>query len=298
MNGFLNVFKPTGMSSAAVVGIIKRASGEKKVGHAGTLDPEASGVLPIMLGRATRLFDYLVDKEKIYEAVCEFGTSTDTQDATGNVLAEGNNYPDLNRIMKEKVKLEGDIWQRPSMFSAIKQGGEPLYKRARNGEEVDVPLRQIHVEKIEILGEAENHGVNMRIYCGKGTYIRSICNDLGELTGCPAHMRSLCRVQSGYFKAEDSLTLEQARELAQKGNISSCLVPMDAPIRHIIAADIPSCFEKNVINGGKIPIKAVSAQEKIAESAFVRAYFHGNFWGIMQADCEELRWTAQIPPEM
>ncbi len=145
MNGFFNIMKPSGMSSAAVVAVMRRLTGEKHVGHAGTLDPEAAGVLPVMTGKAARLFDYLVDKEKEYEAVCAFGSRTDTQDATGTVLETGENYPDLDTVREKAAELTGDIIQKPSMYSAIKVGGKPLYARARKGETAEVPERTVHI---------------------------------------------------------------------------------------------------------------------------------------------------------
>lgn len=167
MNGFLNILKPPGMTSAAVVGYVRRMTGEKRVGHAGTLDPEAAGVLPIMIGRAARLFDYLVDKEKTYVAECAFGAATDTQDATGKIIATGENYPDFSAVQEAAKHLVGDIEQRPSIFSAIKQDGKPLYERARDGENVEVPVRIVHVESIELHEETPDHGVRMTIRCGR-----------------------------------------------------------------------------------------------------------------------------------
>ena len=163
MNGFLNILKPPGMTSAAVVAVVRRMTGEKRVGHAGTLDPEAAGVLPIMVGKAARLFDYLVDKEKEYVAEAAFGAATDTQDATGRVIARGENYPDEAQLADAARQLTGDIWQRPSMYSAIKQDGKPLYARARAGETVEVPLRQVHVESIELHGMRPDHGLLMTV---------------------------------------------------------------------------------------------------------------------------------------
>ena len=146
------------MSSAAVVAVMRRLTGEKRTGHAGTLDPEAAGVLPIMTGKATRLFDYLVDKEKEYEAVCAFGIATDTQDATGTAVETGTNYPDLDTVKEKARELTGEIRQRPSMYSAIKVGGKPLYARARKGETVEVPERTVIIHSIEVLGEEEDMG--------------------------------------------------------------------------------------------------------------------------------------------
>lgn len=226
MNGFLNILKPPGMTSAAVVGYVRRMTGEKRVGHAGTLDPEAAGVLPIMIGRAARLFDYLVDKEKTYVAECAFGAATDTQDATGKIIATGENYPDFSAVQEAAKQLVGDIEQRPSIFSAIKQEGKPLYERARDGENVEAPVRIVHVESIELHEETPDHGVRMTIRCGRGTYIRSICDDLGKLTGCPAHMRFLLRAQSGVFTLDSAMTMEEAAAYQAQGTLQTHLLPL------------------------------------------------------------------------
>ena len=296
MNGFINIHKPAGLSSAAVVGVMKRLTGEKRIGHAGTLDPEAAGVLPIMLGRATRLFDYLVDKEKEYEAVCAFGTATDTQDATGEVTARGEDYPDPARILQEIPKLTGDIRQKPSMFSAIKVGGRPLYDLARRGESAEVPERTVHVERIEILGEEPEHAVRLRIACGRGTYIRSICDDLGKLCGCPAHMRSLIRTRSGFFTLDGALTLEEARELAEEGKLGQRLIPMDAPIQHLRRMDAPSGLARMVAAGAKLPLDRMSGEEP-EENGVTRIYLENTFWGMAERRGDQLVWRAQIPPD-
>ena len=296
MNGFINIHKPAGLSSAAVVGVMKRLTGEKRIGHAGTLDPEAAGVLPIMLGRATRLFDYLVDKEKEYEAVCAFGTATDTQDATGEVTARGEDYPDPTRILQEIPKLTGDIRQKPSMFSAIKVGGRPLYDLARRGESAEVPERTVHVERIEILGEEPEHAVRLRIACGRGTYIRSLCDDLGKLCGCPAHMRSLIRTRSGFFTLDGALTLVEARELAEEGKLGKRLIPMDAPIQHLRRMDAPTGLARMVAAGAKLPLDRMSGEEP-EENGVTRIYLENAFWGMAERRGDQLVWRAQIPPD-
>ena len=296
MNGFFNVNKPAGMSSAAVVGVMKRLTGEKRIGHAGTLDPEAAGVLPIMAGRATRLFDYLVDKEKEYEAVCAFGTATDTQDATGQVTARGENYPERDRILQEIPKLTGDIIQRPSMFSAIQVNGRRLYDLARRGETAEVPERLVHVEKIELAGEEPDHGVRLRIACGRGTYIRSICDDLGKLCGCPAHMRSLIRTKSGFFRLEESFSLDEARALQAEGRLGEQLIPLDAPIGHMRRTDAPEWMGKWVEAGAKLELSRLRG-EIPEEGGVTRVYLRDRFWGIAERRGEALVWRAQIPPE-
>ena len=283
------------MSSAAVVAVMRRLTGEKRTGHAGTLDPEAAGVLPIMTGKATRLFDYLVDKEKEYEAVCAFGTSTDTQDATGSVLEKGANYPELDTIRAKAQELTGEIRQRPSMYSAIKVDGKPLYARARKGETVEVPERTVTVYSIEVTGEEPDHGAALRVKCGKGTYIRTLCDDLGKKCGCPAHMRSLLRTRSGAFTLDTAITLEEARELADSGRLAERMLPPDAPLGHLRRTDIPGKFAKQVASGAKIP--AAGFAEDVPETENLRVYLDGEFWGIMHRENGTLVWNVQIAPE-
>ena len=296
MNGFLNITKPAGMTSAAVVGVLKRLTGEKRVGHAGTLDPQAAGVLPIMVGRATRLFDYLVDKEKEYVAVCAFGSATDTQDATGRITEMGDQYPDILRVEREKGKLIGDIIQKPGMYSAIKVDGKRLYALARAGETAEVPERVVHVENITILGEEPDHGVKIRVCCGRGTYIRSICEDLGKLCECPAHMRSLIRTRSGVFHIEDSIDLDEARTLAAEGKLMARAIPLDLPIRHLPRMEAEADLAKAVSAGAALPLSRM-AGEAPEDGSVTRIYLNGAFWGIAERRTERLVWRCQIPPE-
>ncbi len=295
MNGFFNIMKPPGMTSAAVVAVMRRLTGEKRIGHAGTLDPEAAGVLPVMTGKAARLFDYLVDKEKEYEAVCAFGSSTDTQDATGTVTETGDQYPSMDLVREKAQELVGEIVQRPSMYSAIKVGGKPLYARARKGETVEVPERKVVIYSIEVAGEEPEHGVRMKIRCGKGTYIRTLCDDLGKKCGCPAHMRSLVRTRSGAFGIDTAIPLDEARELAARGELASKMIAPDAPLGHIAKADVPEKYRKMVVNGGKIPAGAFC--KDVSPDQIVRVYLEGQFWGIAQRQGDLLVWKAQIAPE-
>ena len=295
MNGYFNILKPTGMSSAAVVAALRRLTGVKRIGHAGTLDPEAAGVLPVMTGNATRLFDYLADKEKEYLAVCAFGAATDTQDATGNVIETGSDYPDRETFLRAAEQLTGEIVQTPSMYSAIKVGGEPLYLRARRGETVDVPKRVVRIDGIEMIRETDGHGFEICVRCGRGTYIRTLCADLGRLCGCPAHMRSLTRTRCGVFRIGDALTLERAKELAEEGTLSEHLFPPDYPLEHLAQTEIPEKFRKLVFNGAKLPLTADT--EALPEGESVRIYLDGRFWGIAARYGKELVWKAQIAPE-
>ena len=295
MNGYFNILKTTGMSSAAVVAVMRRLTGVKRIGHAGTLDPEAAGVLPVMTGKATRLFDYLADKEKEYVAVCAFGAATDTQDATGNVTETGENYPDRETFLNAAVQLTGEIIQKPSMYSAIKVGGKPLYLRARRGETVDVPERIVRIDRIELIRETGEHGFEIRIRCGRGTYIRTLCADLGRLCGCPAHMRSLTRTRSGAFEIGNAITLDEAGELAEKGMLITRLLPPDYALGHLPRADVPNKMSRLVINGAKLPI--VGPANALENGEHARIYLEGRFWGIAERRGEELVWKVQIAPE-
>ena len=297
MNGFFNIWKPAGMSSAAVVAVMRRLTGEKRTGHAGTLDPEAAGVLPIMTGKAARLFDYLVDKEKEYEAVCAFGTSTDTQDFTGTVLETGDRYPDLATVREKAKSLVGTIRQKPSAYSAIKVGGQPLYVRARRGETVDVPERLVMIHSIEVTGEEPDHGVKLKVRCGKGTYIRTLCDDLGKKCGCPAHMRSLLRTRSGVFTLDTALTLDDARALAAEGKLGDRMLMPDYPLGHLQMVDVPARYAKQVVAGAKIPVDFLGEMLP-PETENLRVYLEGAFWGIVHRDGDMLVWKAQIAPEV
>ena len=295
MNGYFNIMKPTGMSSAAVVAVLRRLTGIKRIGHAGTLDPEAAGVLPIMTGKATRLFDYLADKEKEYIAVCAFGSATDTQDATGIVTETGDCWPDRETFLKAATELTGEITQTPSMYSAIKVAGTPLYLRARRGETVEVPERKVHIEEISLIRETDDHGFEIKVRCGRGTYIRTLCADLGKITGCPAHMRSLVRTRSGPFRIEDSISPEAAKEMAEKGILAQHLIPPDYPLTHLPRIDVPDGLEKFVINGAMIPLSP--CKDTPEDGKPVRIYLKGQFWGIAVRREEKLVWKAQIAPE-
>lgn len=295
MNGFFNILKPTGMSSAAVVAALRRMTGMKRVGHAGTLDPEAAGVLPIMIGKATRLFDYLTDKEKEYEAVIAFGSSTDTQDATGCVIETGDRWPDRDILRHAADQLTGDIVQIPSMFSAIKVNGEPLYRKARKGERVSVPERTVHIEKIDIVSETPDHGFIIRVKCGKGTYIRTLCDDLGKICGCPAHMRSLLRIRSGMFQIDDALPLDEAKRLAAENRLFEKLLPPDFALSHLLPVTLPPQMAKQVKNGAKIPV--YDDIKMLNDGQHVRIYLGDRFWGIAEKQGDVLLWKVLIDPE-
>ncbi len=251
--GFLNVLKPPGMSSAAVVGLVRRLLDGEKVGHAGTLDPEAAGVLPLMVGKAARLFDYMQDKEKAYVAEIAFGAATDTQDAQGEVLETGECYPDEATLRKALKAFEGEQLQTPPMFSALKKDGQCLYQLARKGQIVEIPKRQVTVHSLTLNSMTENHGALVAVRCSKGFYVRTLCQDIGTAVGCPAHMRFLLRTLSGVFTLESAMTLEQLQNAKENGTLRDMLLPVEAALGHLPVCDLPAGLEKPLRNGGRLP---------------------------------------------
>jgi tRNA pseudouridine55 synthase len=251
--GFLNVLKPPGMSSAHVVGAVRRMLGGAKVGHAGTLDPEASGVLPLMVGKAARLFDYMQDKEKAYVAEIAFGAATDTQDAQGTVLEAGENYPDEDTLREALKGFEGEQLQKPPMFSALKKDGQCLYQLARKGQTVEIPERQVTVHSLTLNAMTENHGALVAVRCSKGFYVRTPCEDIGTAVGCPAHMRFLLRTLSGVFTLDTAMTIEQLQAAKEQGTLKHMLLPPEVALGHLPVCDLPAGMEKALRNGGNLP---------------------------------------------
>lgn len=211
--GFLNVYKPTGMTSHDVVAILRRTTKIKQIGHTGTLDPFAQGILPIAIGKATRLIEYL-DDEKEYLAEITFGKRTDTYDCEGRVIFECNSKIALNDVVKGLKQFEGEILQTPPVYSAIKVRGKKLYEYARKGEEIQIEPRKVFIEKIELKNFDEtNQNAQALIKCSKGTYIRSIAYDLGQNLKVGAHLSKLIRTQAGKFFIENSIPLEEIKTI-------------------------------------------------------------------------------------
>ncbi len=216
MFGVINIYKPRGLTSHDVVGIIRKILKIKRVGHTGTLDPFAEGVLPICVGNATRLIDYF-DDDKEYLATVQFGSATDTYDIEGKITKTSNKKTNINDIEKFLDNFKGEIMQFPPAFSAIKVDGKKLYEYARAGEQVKIEPRKVTIYKLEFVEFDENkQTAKLRIKCSKGTYIRSIANDLGEQIGCYAHLSALVRTQAGKFIVENStklpIQIEQKKE--------------------------------------------------------------------------------------
>ena len=212
INGIINVYKEKGYTSHDVVAVLRKIAGQKKIGHTGTLDPDATGVLPVCLGRATKLCDLLTDRDKTYEAVLLLGKTTDTQDISGEVLKTG----DTSALTEEQVKncicgYIGEYDQLPPMYSALKVNGKKLYEYARNGEEVEIKERDIEIMMIQLISFDKSEIV-FDVKCSKGTYIRSLCVDIAKKLGYPGHMSHLTRIVSGDFSLEKCYTLEDLQQ--------------------------------------------------------------------------------------
>ena len=236
-NGIINVYKETGYTSFDVVARLRGILGQKKIGHTGTLDPDATGVLPVAVGNATKLVDMLTDKKKEYVATFILGMTTDTQDISGKVTDRSKVTCTDEKIRDVITSFTGDIKQIPPMYSAIKVGGRKLYELAREGKEIERKPRPVTIYDIEILSMdtcGEDPNITIKVECSKGTYIRTLCHDIGQELGCGAVMSSLKRTASGQFTIESAHTLDEIERLKQAGDIERLITPVDA-----FFADIP-----------------------------------------------------------
>lgn len=251
------------MSSAQVVGRMRRLLGEKRVGHAGTLDPQAAGVLIVCAGRATRLIPYL-RSDKVYLAQLTLGISTDTLDAWGEVIARR----EAGHITQADVEaalapFRSDILQVPPMYSALKRGGRPLYELARRGEEVERQARPVHISALELMRRDGATQYMLRVACSSGTYIRTLCEDIGEALGCGGHMSFLVRAEACGFSMADALTLEELEALAQRGAIWQAATPPEDALGHIPSLYADPKWRKQLNNGVPIPSQAQAGQYRV-----------------------------------
>ena len=251
-DGILNVYKDKGYTSHDVVAIVKKIT-RKKCGHTGTLDPDATGVLPICLGRATRLADYIMADEKEYIADVIFGAETDTQDASGKVIEKVNFSFSEEQFGVALASFIGEYSQIPPMYSAKKQNGKKLYELARSGAEVVREPRLVHIFHIKVLEKNLPYRVKIKVRCSKGTYIRTLCSDLGKRLGGFAHMGSLIRTRSGNFNIENSITIEEIRRLAETGTLDELVIPMVNALSFTKATVSEKC-EKAMYNGTALKI--------------------------------------------
>ena len=249
IHGIINVYKEKGYTSHDVVAKLRGIAGQKKIGHTGTLDPDAEGVLPVCLGKATKVCELLTDKDKTYRAVLFLGQTTDTQDASGTVL-ETSDVSNLNeaQVTEAVQSFVGEYAQIPPMYSALKVGGKKLYELAREGKTVERKARNVMIHSIKIL-RVDLPRVEMEVSCSKGTYIRTLCNDIGEKLGVGGCMESLLRVQVGRFVLADSLRLSEIQTVKEDGNLEKILQPIDSVFEQYRAVRIRPDQEKRLQNG-------------------------------------------------
>ena len=247
MDGIVNVMKPAGMTSHDVVAKLRKIYHTRKVGHTGTLDPDAVGVLPVCIGQATRLVEYLTDKEKVYKTIVKFGAETNTQDASGEVTRT----TDLPTLSKEEFiavtqQFIGEIQQVPPMYSAIKKDGQPLYKLARQGIDVEVEARPVIIHEIKVLMYNPESAM-LEVRCGKGTYIRTLCQDIGRACGSSAHMAYLMRTASGVFGMDTAVPLAR---LEQSEQPEQFLVDMNTSLGNMPALTVTDALMLTRVQNG------------------------------------------------
>lgn len=233
LNGWLIIDKPAGPTSTAVVNKVRWALGAQKAGHSGTLDPEATGILAVALGEATKTVPYVTDADKAYTFTIRLGQATNTDDAEGEVIATSDARPDDDAIRAALPAFTGDIMQIPPQFSAVKIDGERAYARARAGEAMEIAARPLHVESLTLTERPDADTVVLEMVCGKGGYVRSIARDLGEALGCYGHVVSLRRIWSGPFDLTDAVPMSVVEELAQDPALDAHLLPLEAGLNDL-----------------------------------------------------------------
>lgn len=258
MDGILPLWKPTGMTSHDCVMKMRRIFRMKKVGHTGTLDPDAEGVLPICFGQATKIVPFLTDTKKTYIAACRLGSATETEDATGAIIEEKEvtHSPSESEIKEVLKKLTGEIVQIPPMYSAVKVNGRKLYEYARAGETVERPTRKVHITSLEIVPHqlSGEDCFGLKIECSKGTYIRTLCVDIGKALGYPAHMAALERTQTGDFSKASAVTFEMLEEAAEQGTLKGLLQPIEHGVSHLPHIEVDEGTSIRVKFGQKLPM--------------------------------------------
>lgn len=272
IHGVINIQKEKGYTSHDVVAKLRGIVGQKKIGHTGTLDPDATGVLPVCFGKATKLCDMLTDKNKTYETVMLLGKVTDTQDISGEVLSEASVEALNDEMVREAVmSFVGDYLQIPPMYSALKVNGKKLYELAREGIEVERKARPVSILDIQIK-EISLPRVRMEVSCSKGTYIRTLCHDIGAKLGCGACMEELIRTKVSRFELKNSVTLAQVQELKDCGRLADVLVPIDEMFSDYEAVTLKSEFMALVYNGNTFLPKHLNHRIELTDGKMVRVY--------------------------
>ena len=279
-DGFVNLNKPSGMTSHDAVNRVRKIFSTRKVGHAGTLDPQACGVLPIAIGRATKFIEYLADCDKTYRAEILFGLATDSGDLDGAIVARAENFtmPTVDEINAALKNFVGEIEQRPPKFSAIKIHGRKAYDLARKNLEFVMPIRRVKIFRLELV-TLDDNSATIEIDCGKGTYIRSLARDLGEQLNLPATLKTLTRLRVGDFNLRDAVTLDELN--------AAHLLPIEDCLRHLPTFELPEHRVRAFLNG--LPTTTSAAEEK-----FLRVVSAGKFLGVGRIERGELKSSKII----
>jgi tRNA pseudouridine55 synthase len=264
VSGILVVNKEAGMTSHQVVNKVRKLTGIQKIGHAGTLDPEVTGVLPLCLGQATRLIEFIQEQPKRYRAQATFGYSTTTQDATGEIVTRGTvQHLTMELVQEALCQLRGSILQTPPAFSALKVNGKRAYELARSGETVTLEARPVTIYEIRLLsfekGE-DRANAEFDVTCSKGTYVRTLCHDLGVMLNCPAHMSKLVRTQSGPYSLQDAMTLSEIEMTIREQSLACMLKPPTTALPHLPAWRVDMTLAKRIRSGQSISLSPLGLQ--------------------------------------
>lgn len=260
ISGWIVVDKPAGISSNAVVNKVRWALNAQKAGHAGTLDPEATGVLAVALGEATKTVPYITDALKAYSFTVRLGQATNTDDAEGEVISESDLRPSDDEIKEALLSFVGDIEQIPPKFSAVKIDGQRAYKLAREDQEFEIAARPLYVEELVLVDRPDSDHVTLEMTCGKGGYVRSIARDLGEKLGCFGHVRNLRRIWSGPFDAENCVTLETVEKLAKSPELDTYIQPLEIGLEDLPEVRCTPEGAMHLRNGNPGMVIAANAQ--------------------------------------
>lgn len=300
MDGILNIDKPWGKTSFSVVSIVKRLSGERRVGHAGTLDPAATGVLPVCIGRGTRVIQFLTDADKTYRAEIELGVSTDTYDASGKITGRGDPAGiDREQFETALDSFRGLIQQIPPMYSAVKYHGQPLYKLARAGIDIPRKSRQVRIYHLALI-DWQPPVATVELECSKGTYIRSLANDLGQALGCGASLKNLVRLRCGLFDIKNTISLPQLEDAFRYGYWRRFAHPVDTVLSHWGAMVVNEATEDTIKkgcspvlgNGDSEPPDCCEQYHPVENRC--RAYTRdGRFLGVLRFNAETAQWHPE-----
>lgn len=289
MDGIFNIYKEKGFTSHDVVAIVRRTIHMKKVGHTGTLDPDAEGVLPVCVGKATKLSDVIMDGRKSYRAMLRLGITTTTEDASGEVLETKDVEFNEEKIREAVASFIGKLEQVPPMYSAVKVNGKKLYELAREGKEIERKSRTIEVYDIRIRQFLPPDRVEIDVDCSKGTYIRTLCADIGKALGCGGHMAELLRTRTGAFSLENAIKLDELKALAEQEKAEEALLTMEEALEDFPMVKVSEKSQKFLYNGGKIQKRFLTEKPAVlTEGEIVATYDHeNNLVGLYEIKKEE-----------